>query len=718
MESLARFESIDESEGLSDILGLRAQRLPLPKFLVPVVLSLLFLVSAVRAQCPSSLSPTTATVPSRGASADGATRDSFRVFGVNNCKWTAESQVSWITISLGQTGTNNGIVGYAVQQNLTPVSRSGTIRVGDQIFTVLQGGSSCTLTLSGTGASIPAGGGSGTFRVETTCQWTASSNSDWILASGGATGSGNVSYTVLPNPTSSVRTGLISIYDKTFVITQDRSPCTINVTPAQDTVPAAFSGTKTVRVDTITGCAWSVSNPATWAHLSPAAGTGGGLVSVTVDQNLFAEQRIADISIGGASYRLTQQGAACTFSLSPGSVSIPSDATTGFFSVGTTCSYMVQSLAEWLVVRSSPTGTGSGRVDYSVLENKTAESRTSSIRVGTGNFTVTQSPPVCQVQLDPASVTFASASNASGKINVVGSSACWTAESFSPWITITSIASTSNGTGSVTYAVDSNPNSPARTGTIQIGPKSFTITQAGLGVFFTSESVAHGATTLNGPVTPGEVIVIYGVGMGPAQLTTAELTSDGTALTTLLAGTRVWFNGAPGAMVYTSAGQVSTVVPYSVAGRPFADVVIEYNGLQSSVVTLPVTTILPGIFTNDKTGIGPGAILNQDYGDNSLIPAEKNTIVQIFATGEGETDPPSSDGRLATVPLPKPKLPVRVFVDGIEAEVTYYGAAPGLVAGVLQVNARIPSQVRSGRLPILLRMADTFSRTGVTVNVK
>ena len=185
-----------------------------------------------------------------------------------------------------------------------------------------------------------------------------------------------------------------------------------------------------------------------------------------------------------------------------------------------------------------------------------------------------------------------------------------------------------------------------------------------------------------------------------------------------LAGTRVLFNGVPGAMVYTSASQISSIVPYAVDGRPFTDVVVEYNGIQSSVVTMPTATYSPGIFTADKSGIGLGAILNQDYGDNSAIPADKGSVVQIFATGEGETTPPAVDGKLSTEPLPKPKLPVRVFVDGVEAEVQYYGAAPGLVAGVLQVNAKIPLQVRSGKLPLLLRMGDVFSRPGVTVNVR
>jgi len=717
MESLVSGQASNVTEGLREIVLSKVGRRRSVRRLVLSVLFALILTLPAWAQCPSSLSPAAANVPARAPSADGATRDSFRVFGTDNCKWRAESQVPWITISFGQTGTNNGTVGYAVQQNMTPVSRTGAIKVNDLPFAVVQGGSNCSLTLGGTGATYPAIGGSGSFRVETTCQWSATSNVQWISVSGGGTGSGTVTYTVLPNPAAASRTGLISIYDRNFVITQDPSPCTISVTPSSDTVPAIFAGVKTARIDTPAGCAWAVSNPAAWVRASPASGSGSGLISLKVDNNLFAEKRTAVLSIGGASYTLTQDGAACQFSLTPASSSISWEGASGSFSVGTTCNYTVQSNSDWLILRSSSAGSGSGRVDYTVLENKTSEPRTGSIRVGTATFTLTQAAMACTVLLDPPGATFTSA-NGSGTIRVTASSACWEAESFSPWVTITSSASTSNGSGSVTYTVDSNPNSPSRTGTIRIGPGTFTITQAGVGVFFTAEGVAHGATAQAGPIAPGEVIVIYGSGMGPAAIVTAQLSSDGTALTASLAGTRVLFNGVPGAMIYTSAGQVATVAPYSVVSKAFADVVVEYNAVQSSVVTLPVTPYTPGIFTANKSGTGLGAILNQDYSDNALVPAQKGSVVQIFATGEGETLPPSVDGKLSAAPLPKPKVPVRVYIDGIEAEVSYYGAAPGLVAGVLQVNARIPSQARSGALPLLLRMGDTYSRPGVNVSVK
>lgn len=99
-------------------------------------------------------------------------------------------------------------------------------------------------------------------------------------------------------------------------------------------------------------------------------------------------------------------------------------------------------------------------------------------------------------------------------------------------------------------------------------------------------------------------------------------------------------------------------------------------------------------------------------------PAARGSIITIYATGAGETDPPGIDGMVAGSVLPKPILPVSVTIAGQAAQATYAGAAPGLVAGVMQVNARIPNGVSSGAVAVLLQVGDQTSQTGVTLNVR
>jgi uncharacterized protein (TIGR03437 family) len=91
----------------------------------------------------------------------------------------------------------------------------------------------------------------------------------------------------------------------------------------------------------------------------------------------------------------------------------------------------------------------------------------------------------------------------------------------------------------------------------------------------------------------------------------------------------------------------------------------------------------------------------------------------MLATGAGQTTPPGIDGQMYVgAALPKPVLPVRVQVGGIDAEVSYAGAASGYVAGELQVNFRIPANAPTGDVPVRLIVGDAISQPGLTVSIR
>jgi hypothetical protein len=88
-------------------------------------------------------------------------------------------------------------------------------------------------------------------------------------------------------------------------------------------------------------------------------------------------------------------------------------------------------------------------------------------------------------------------------------------------------------------------------------------------------------------------------------------------------------------------------------------------------------------------------------------------------TGEGETNPAGIDGRPALDSFPKPKLPVSVKIGGLNAQVSYAGAAPGLVAGVMQVNVKVPDGIEAGpAVPVTVTVGPNTSRSGVTLAVR
>jgi uncharacterized protein (TIGR03437 family) len=159
---------------------------------------------------------------------------------------------------------------------------------------------------------------------------------------------------------------------------------------------------------------------------------------------------------------------------------------------------------------------------------------------------------------------------------------------------------------------------------------------------------------------------------------------------------------------------------------------VEYQGNRSDPFTLPVVAVLPGLFTNDYSGLGQAALLNQDGSvitRNGLLnpsttplptqPATRGSYILIFATGEGQTTPPGVDGRRAFGPYPKPVLSCSVKIGGLDAHVDYCGATPQYTAGELQVNAQVPMAVAPGNnVPIQLTIGTATSPAGVTIVVQ
>ena len=232
-----------------------------------------------------------------------------------------------------------------------------------------------------------------------------------------------------------------------------------------------------------------------------------------------------------------------------------------------------------------------------------------------------------------------------------------------------------------------------------------------------SAGVTNAASFLPGAIAPGEIITIFGSSLGPEALAGLQLTPDRQFVTKLVSGTRVLFDGVPAPIIYTTAGQVSAVVPYALSGRATTDLQVEYDGRASNRVTLNVAPSSPGIFTIDSSGRGLGAALNQDnYVNSAATPASKGSVVVVYATGAGQTLPAGEDGRIITSVAAQAE-DVSVQIAGMRAEVLYAGPAPGLVSGVLQVNVRVPESVPTGLQPIQITVGAATSQPGVVLAI-
>uniref|UniRef100_Q01U05 NHL repeat containing protein n=1 Tax=Solibacter usitatus (strain Ellin6076) TaxID=234267 RepID=Q01U05_SOLUE len=229
-------------------------------------------------------------------------------------------------------------------------------------------------------------------------------------------------------------------------------------------------------------------------------------------------------------------------------------------------------------------------------------------------------------------------------------------------------------------------------------------------------AVTNGATNLSGPVAPGEIVVIYGSGLGGA-LTTFTPNPDG-GVPKVAGGTSVFFNGAPAPVLYSSANQVAAVVPYGISGS-LAQMYVQYQGASSAPFNVSVATVIPGVFTLNGSGTGQAAAINAK--DNSIngvgSPAKAGDYITLYITGVGQTSPAGADGSINVAPLPAPVASVKVTIAGQNATVQFAGGAPGSVAGAIQVNAQIPAGVAGNAVPVVVQVGTSNSQPGVTIAV-
>jgi len=69
--------------------------------------------------------------------------------------------------------------------------------------------------------------------------------------------------------------------------------------------------------------------------------------------------------------------------------------------------------------------------------------------------------------------------------------------------------------------------------------------------------------------------------------------------------------------------------------------------------------------------------------------------------------------------LARPKLPVTVRIGNVDAPVVYAGSAPGLVAGLIQINARIANNTPLGdAVPVVISIGGVQSQPGVTMVIR
>jgi len=180
-------------------------------------------------------------------------------------------------------------------------------------------------------------------------------------------------------------------------------------------------------------------------------------------------------------------------------------------------------------------------------------------------------------------------------------------------------------------------------------------------------------------------------------------------------------------LTYVGPSQMNFQVPPGINPGDSVPAQLQLPNGKTLLTTLRLVSAAPGIFSILMNGQGQGAVLNQDNSQNGdpqrflgVKPAARSSVIQIFATGAGETTPSLAAGEAAPGsgnPLVLTKVQPTVTIGGKNAKVQFSGMAPGFV-GLWQINAEVPADVTPGMaLPLVITAGGAQSNT-VTIAVQ
>jgi uncharacterized protein (TIGR03437 family) len=232
-------------------------------------------------------------------------------------------------------------------------------------------------------------------------------------------------------------------------------------------------------------------------------------------------------------------------------------------------------------------------------------------------------------------------------------------------------------------------------------------------------AVVSSADYRGGSVTPGQIVSVFGTGLGPQDAQTLQLDGSG-RVATYTGDTQVLFNGIPAPVLVALENQINAVVPQGIASQGTVEVLVAHRGAVSAPMTLPVQSASPALFTLNGSGTGQSAAINQNGSINGpQSPAARGSVITLFGSGFGEWAQTVPDGTVIGSLLPTPRATVSVTIGGAAARVLYAGGSPGLVSGVVALNVEIPTSIVPGdAVTVVVTVGSQYSSGGASVSIQ
>jgi uncharacterized repeat protein (TIGR01451 family) len=261
----------------------------------------------------------------------------------------------------------------------------------------------------------------------------------------------------------------------------DNLPAAVSFVNCSATGGGVCGGSGNNRIVSFTSMASGASATVTITATVSCAVSNGAAIANVVSVTAATPDPASGNNSASASFTASNPPA----SLVPTGETFSSDGGTASVQVmlPTNCPWQAQSNVAWIVITSIPGGTGNGSINYRVDANVTGSPRTGTMTIAGQTFTVNQTTTPCQYTLNPMSANYPAAGG-SGSVGVTALAGCiWKPNTSDSWIIVPNGGS--SGNGSFNYTILANPDSQPRTGTVTVGPATFTVMQAGLTCSFT-----------------------------------------------------------------------------------------------------------------------------------------------------------------------------------------------------------------------------------------
>lgn len=372
--------------------------------------------------------------------------------------------------------------------------------------------------------------------------------------------------------------------------------------------------------------------------------------------------------------------------------------------VPSSCSWQVNSDVTWIHLAPAK-GVGPAQLDLTIDDSSEPTPRRASVKVNDSLLLVDQlatgqsvQPYVSFLQTEVAMSSVRKSGSISFSSNIPPN--LIQASSDSPWFRIKQITRLTVGLA-LEYEIDENTSFSVRRATISAEGAALLVVQnaatpsvESLSPLITKAGIVNAANPA-APLAAGSWFSIYGSNLASNSRLWRFDEFVSAHLPTVLDAVQVLVAGQPAPVSYISPNQINVLMPGNISPGTVSIQVSGWNGSSAPVGVL-VASVVPEFFRFPQENAAMAAAVALDgtlIAPNGLNgpttptrPARPGEVIQLFASGLGETAPRAQDGLLVSSPLITNKA-VTVSFDSVSAPVNFAGlVGPGLY----QVNVTVP----------------------------